>query len=247
MQKQKYKVQLFYNASLRTGLNTVTFSKEESTHIVRVLRKNIGDTILVTNGDGLSFSGKLNIVNPKQCVASIEKETAHKPMPYSLHIAIAPTKRNERFEWFLEKATEIGITEITPLICARSERKIIKAARLKRVLESALKQSLKYYLPKLNTLTTLSDFLKAQKSSESNLYIAHCETSVQKQALPSILNSTKKHTILIGPEGDFTPQEIKAAIAANAQEISLGPSRLRTETAAVLATAMCYHANAHHW
>jgi 16S rRNA (uracil1498-N3)-methyltransferase len=148
-----------------------------------------------------------------------------------LHIAIAPTKNIDRFEWFLEKATEIGIDEITPIICRHSERKIIKTERGSRILLSAMKQSLKYHLPKLNEAISLANFLKS--NFDGTKYIAHCEDG-EKNELKTV-SKTEKTLILIGPEGDFSPKEIELALQNQFRAVSLGTSRLRTETAGIIA------------
>jgi len=234
-------MQLFYNAGITKDSQQFTFDKTESRHIVRVLRKKIGDQLYISNGAGVLFTSEIVLADDKKCLAniiSIEKKS--KPWNYNLHVAIAPTKNIDRFEWFLEKATEIGIDEITPILCDRSERKIIKTVRLEKIIESAMKQSLKFYLPKLNTLTKLSDFLK--KDHKSNLYIAHCEKT-EKKNLKTILNPNQNTTILIGPEGDFSIPEIKNALSHNFTPVSLGISRLRTETAGVVATNLVSYIN----
>ncbi|MCF6346769.1 MAG: 16S rRNA (uracil(1498)-N(3))-methyltransferase [Flavobacteriaceae bacterium] len=228
-------MQLFYNANI-TDTKQFTFDKTESRHIVRVLRKKTGDQLFITNGKGLLFNSEISIANDKKCLVTIIKvDKKPKPWNYHLHIAIAPTKSMDRYEWFLEKATEIGIDEITPLLCDHSERKILKAERLEKIIESAMKQSLKFHLPKLNPLIKFSDFIN--HDFDSNLYIAHCEKA-NKQTLKSVLLPNQKITILIGPEGDFSSSEIEKAIQQNFTPISLGESRLRTETAGVVATQM---------
>jgi 16S rRNA (uracil1498-N3)-methyltransferase len=151
---------------------------------------------------------------------------------FRLHLAVAPTKMNERYEWFLEKATEIGIQEITPIICEHSERKVIKTDRFQKILESAMKQSLHYYLPKLNEPIAFKDFIKTEKSGQ--LFIAHCEET-NKKLLKNELKTNEEVTILIGPEGDFSVKEIQLALAHNFIPVSLGNTRLRTETAAIVA------------
>lgn len=230
-------MQLFYTPDITKNADSFTFDKTESRHIMKVLRKRTSDQLFITNGKGQLFTSEITIGNDKSCTVKIVKvETKEKPWNYNLHIAIAPTKNIDRFEWFLEKATEIGIDEITPILCDRSERKIIKIDRLNRILESAMKQSLKFQLPKLNNLTSFSDFI--EHSNDESLFIAHCEDS-DKKTLKSALEtvkSTSKHTItiLIGPEGDFSNSEIEAAINKNFKPISLGESRLRTETAGIV-------------
>jgi len=227
-------MQLFYNSQITESDEKFTFNKIESKHIVRVLRKNEGDLLYITNGNGFLFSAKISIANDKRCVVNIiESEKKTKPWHYNLHIAIAPTKNNDRFEWFLEKATEIGIDEITPIICDRSERKFLKLERMRKIIESAAKQSLKYHFPKLNEPTKFEDFIKAHSSGK--LFIAHCE-GLEKESLQSQCKTEDKIAILIGPEGDFTPNEIKKATAKNYLAITLGESRLRTETAGIIAT-----------
>ena len=157
----------------------IFFDKEESRHIGKVLRKKEGDILDITNGKGVFFKAELTMVSPKKCIATMTETTKQQPLPYHLHLAVAPTKSNDRFETFLEKATEIGITEITPIICEHSERKTIKPERYEKILQSAMKQSLKAYLPKLNTAVSSKDFIK-QKHNENLLCIAHCEETDKK-------------------------------------------------------------------
>jgi len=227
-------MQLFYNANILESDKQFTFDKTESKHIVRVLRKKVGDQLYITNGKGILYIAEITIANDKKCLTTIIS-VLQKPKPwnYYLHIAIAPTKNIDRFEWFLEKATEIGIDEITPLLCNHSERKVIKTERLEKIIDAAMKQSLKFHLPKLNPLTKFSDFTKQE--FEGNLYIAHCEKT-DKQSLKSIVQPNQKTTILIGPEGDFSISEIEMAIQQKFKPITLGESRLRTETAGMVAT-----------
>ena len=229
-------MQLFYNPNITKDTKQFTFDKTESRHIVRVLRKKTGDQLFITNGNGLLFNSEISIANDKKCLVNITTvEKKPKPRNYYLHIAIAPTKSMDRFEWFLEKATEIGIDEITPLLCDRSERKVLKSERLEKIIESAMKQSLKFHLPKLNPLIKFSDFVN--QDFESNLYIAHCEKT-DKPTLKSVLSPNQKITVLIGPEGDFSNSEIEKAVHQNFTPITLGESRLRTETAGVVTTQM---------
>ncbi|WP_309613264.1 16S rRNA (uracil(1498)-N(3))-methyltransferase [Flavobacterium sp.] len=225
-------MQLFYNPHLNETLTSFVFDKEESKHIIKVLRKKESDILHVTNGLGFLFTTEITIASDTKCtvkIVSFEKQEAPK---FHLHLAVAPTKMNERYEWFLEKATEIGIHEITPIICEHSERKVIKIDRFQKILESAMKQSLHYYLPKLNEPITFKDFIKTQNSGQ--LFIAHCE-EVEKKSLKNELKTNKDVTILIGPEGDFSVKEIQLAIDANFIPVSLGTTRLRTETAAIVA------------
>ncbi|PQJ69568.1 16S rRNA (uracil(1498)-N(3))-methyltransferase [Polaribacter butkevichii] len=226
-------MQLFYNSEISTETTQITFDKIESKHIVRVLRKKEGDILKITNGKGELFDVEISFANDKRCAAIIiNAQKKPKPWSYYLHIAIAPTKLNDRIEWFLEKATEIGIDEITPIICANSERRVVKLERFEKILQSAMKQSLKFTLPKLNAPVKLADFIK--QDFEGQVCIAHCEDQ-EKTLLQSVVNPSEKTTILIGPEGDFSPDEIKKCLAKNMIPVSLGESRLRTETAALVA------------
>ena len=226
-------MQLFYNSTIDKNTLEITFDKIESRHIVKVLRKKEGDAIYITNGKGQVFNCKITIANDKKCLVSIlGKEEKKQFKDYYLHVAIAPTKNNDRLEWFIEKATEIGIDEITPIICQNSERKIIKKERLEKIIVAAMKQSLKFYLPKLNEAVSFSEFLK--KKQKGDIYIAHCEES-EKKYLKSVVKPKDSVTILVGPEGDFTVTEISESIAKNHIPITLGINRLRTETAALVA------------
>ncbi len=224
-------MQLFYTPDISANTKEFTFSKEESKHLTKVLRKKEGSNIHITNGRGYLFEGSLITADTKQCVATIHKATLQDQKKYSLHLAVAPTKINDRYEWFLEKATEIGIDEITPIICDHSERKVIKAERFQKILQTAMKQSLNCYLPKLNEAISFKQFVTKTKA---NCFIAHCEEESKKSLKESIIQNTNT-TILIGPEGDFSPQEIALAKENNYIPISLGNTRLRTETAAIVA------------
>lgn len=227
-------MQLFYNPSVTKNSKEVTFDKEESRHIIKVLRMHEGDTFKITNGSGTFFDAQIISANPKQCLAKILSEENQPPLPYHLHLAVAPTKLNDRYEWFLEKATEIGISEITPIICDHSERKVIKPERYAKIVQSAMKQSLKAQLPTLNEAVSFKEFINSEKKSDGLKCIAHCEET-EKQSLKSVLLPKKKVLILIGPEGDFSPDEIELAKEAGFLPVTLGDSRLRTETAAIVA------------
>lgn len=225
-------MQLFYNPDLNVGDSTFTFDDNESKHIVKVLRKKNGDELWITNGKGLLFEARIIEDSIKKCkveILSSKKSFAH---THWLHLAVAPTKMNDRFEWFLEKATEIGVHEITPIICGRSERKSLKLDRMQRVIESAMKQSLQTYLPQLNEPIRLSEFL--EKSRKGLKFIAHCEETERFELKRRVIPD-QDLTILIGPEGDFTPTEIKNALDKSFVPVIMGKTRLRTETAAVVA------------
>lgn len=225
-------MQLFYEAELNENSQQVIFDKKESGHIIKVLRKQQGDLLHITNGKGHLFTAEIVDANHNKCIAAITDFIFKKAPSYKLHLAVAPTKRNERYEWFLEKATEIGIGEITPVICERSERKSIKTIRYERVLQSAMKQSLQSYLPKLNHPKSLMDFLKTEQSEQR--FIAHCIED-EKKLLKNSIHPNTDISILIGPEGDFSENEIETALSLGWKPISLGDSRLRTETAAIVA------------
>ncbi len=225
-------MQLFYSPELTNTNKTFMFSKEESKHIVRVLRKKEKDVLFVTNGKGFIFKCEINTANDKKCEVSIIETTLQEPQKYNLHLAVAPTKMNDRYEWFLEKATEIGITEITPIICDHSERKVIKTERFEKILESATKQSLSAYKPILNNAIPLKNFI--ENTTTTTKFIAHCEET-EKKSLKKELQPNKDYLILIGPEGDFSQKEIDLALKHNFIPVTLGETRLRTETAAIVA------------
>ena len=225
-------MQLFYNPNIDHATEIFSFDKEESGHIVKVLRKKEGDILFVTNGLGLMFKTEITSASDKKCVVKILEAVSQPKPKYELHLAVAPTKMNDRYEWFLEKATEIGVTEITPLVCDHSERKVVKTERFDKIIQSAMKQSLHAYLPKLNTPTSFRDFMKIEP--EGQKLIAHCEKT-DKKSLKHTAKKNGKVTILIGPEGDFSTSEITMAIEKGYIPVTLGDARLRTETAAVAA------------
>ena len=225
-------MQLFYSPDISENTLTFSFSREESNHILKVLRKQVGDLLHITNGNGWLFQAQITEINSKKCDAKIISKTLQTKRNYQLHLAVAPTKMNDRYEWFLEKATEIGVDTITPLICDHSERKIVKTERFEKILQGAMKQSLSCYLPKLNEAILFKDFIVGTFSGD--LFIAHCAESDRK-SLKSELRPATDVTILIGPEGDFSIKEIEKAINNKFIPVTLGETRLRTETAAIVA------------
>lgn len=231
-------MQLFYAPNINPP--HYTLSEEESKHAVRVLRLSQGDTLSITDGAGRLFSCQVTDANPKRCsVEVISTIEEFEPLPYSLTMCVAPTKNIERFEWFLEKATEIGISEVYTLLTSHSERKAIKLERETKVITSAMKQSLKAYHPTLHDITPIKNVINREFDGER--YIAHCGEAVTvegRQFLGDIAPKSGNIEILIGPEGDFSPEEVKAAVAKGYKEISLGNQRLRTETAAVVAVSI---------
>ena len=222
-------MQLFFTTNTE---KEIILSAEESKHTTKVLRKKEGDILHFTDGKGGFYKAEITLADSRKCrLTIISSEQKPKQHNYHLHIAIALTKNMDRFEWFLEKACEIGIDEITPIICERSERKLIKTQRCNRILLSAMKQSLKFHLPKLNEAITLKDVLK--QDFEGNKYIAHCEDGEKKELKQEKVAA--KTLILIGPEGDFSTNEINMALQNNFKAVSLGKTRLRTETAGIVA------------
>lgn len=225
-------MQLFYNPDIEEHTPQLTFSNEESKHIVKVLRKSVGDELDITNGKGWLFKAQITLADIRNCIATISSETFQNKRNYRLHLAVAPTKMNDRYEWFLEKATEIGIDTITPIICDHSERKVIKPDRFEKIIQSAMKQSNQLYLPTLNDAVSFKDFIK--QDFEGALFIAHCEET-QRKSLKSELKANQDITVLIGPEGDFSVKEIEIALKHKFIPVTLGETRLRTETAAIVA------------
>lgn len=201
---------------------------EESWHCAKVLRFKAGDEIGLIDGKGNFYEGQLSVVNEKKCLANITfGPRIQNKHPYYLHLAIAPTKNIDRVEWLVEKAIEIGVDEISFVRCKNSERTVIKEDRLIKIAESAVKQSLQSYIPKINPLTNFADILKTNADLK---FIAHCEEET-KQHLKSFDLKNKTSLVLIGPEGDFSNDEIALAKSSGFTEISLGENRLRTETA----------------
>lgn len=224
-------MRFFYDSTIAGNYHTL--SEEESKHCSRVLRLKQGDEIFITNGQGTLFRSQIvNIDNKKTTVSVIETIHNYNQLDYRLHLAVAPTKNIDRIEWFLEKATEIGFTEFTPIICKNSERQVVKIDRLNRIVEAAMKQSYKTYHPIMNEATMFADFIKNDNSQQK--FIAHCEENLQRLYLANQVQPKTSVTVLIGPEGDFTKQEINLALQQYTA-ITLGDSRLRTETAALVA------------
>ncbi len=229
-------MQLFYAPDIVPPHHTL--SEEESKHCVRVLRLGVGDELHLTDGRGNLYRCRVSDPNPKRCaVEVVETFAEYGKMPYSITLAVAPTKNIERFEWFLEKATEVGVTRIVPVECDHSERRIIKYDRELRVITSAVKQSLKAYHPILDELTPLRRLIAAP--FDGSKFIAHCEDNASERLyLASEIRKNENILILIGPEGDFSPEEINFALENGFRPVTLGPQRLRTETAAVAAAMM---------
>ena len=222
---------LFYTPDLKE--DSYRLSEEESKHCVRVLRLTEGDPVFLIDGKGLFCEAIIATAHPKACLLKVvDRKINYGKRDFQLTIGVAPTKNIDRFEWFLEKSTEIGIDRVIPLLCRYSERKEIKPERLEKVMVSAMKQSIKAYLPVLSPLQTFKETIKSQFSGQK--FIAHCYEG-EKQLLRDALVRGKDVLILIGPEGDFSTEEVEMAINEGYMPISLGNSRLRTETAALVA------------
>lgn len=221
-------MRLFFDEHI-TNSGSHTLSQEESKHIIRVLRLNTGDQIGILDGNGNQFTCEISDPNPKKCVVQIKEQIKFPEPNTNIHIAIAPTKQMDRLEWFLEKATEIGITEISLFTSDNSERVKINEERLKKKLISAMKQSQRFHLPKLNNIASLQEIIKENPSG----LIAHCYEDEKSNIAKEY--ASLKGPVLIGPEGDFSENEVKQALEAGYKAITLGENRLRTETAALYA------------
>ena len=246
---------VFYTPDLQDQAH-YQLNEEESKHCSRVLRLSVGDTVFLIDGRGGLYEAEIETAAKKHVELRITKTTkAYQKRNHHLHIAVAPTKNIDRLEWFLEKATEIGIDEITPIICERSERKVVKGDRLEKVITAAVKQSLQAYHPVLNPAVTFSELLAQQTNAQQtdlhtspntsaqksvSKLIAHCIDDEQRRYLKDLVQPHGNYLMLIGPEGDFSPQEISSALAEGFMPVTLGTTRLRTETAAL---AACFELN----
>lgn len=215
--------------------------ESDSQHCVKVLRKGLGDVIPVIDGMGKRYICRIIDPHPKHALLEIiEVSEEPQPWPAKLTLAVAPTKHLDRMEWLVEKLVEIGINRFTPLLCSRSERKEIKRERIEKIAVSAMKQSLKAALPVVDEMTPLKRFIKESSALSSDKFVAYCDSECQRKVLAKEISPAKDTVILIGPEGDFSPQEIEEIISAGFMPVTLGDCRLRTETAA-LAAAQTFH------
>ena len=221
---------IFYSRDIEEGVANLT--DDECQHCAKVLRKKMGDDVYVTDGQGILYAGTIGMISKKEVQIVSLKIVEEQAVPYVIGIAISPTKNIDRFEWFLEKATEIGITDIYPFLSKRSERKIIKPERLEKRIIAAMKQSKNLHKPRLHPLLSLKEVIEKEVKVE-NKYIAHCMEP--ESALQKLYVSGEDAVVLIGPEGDFTEDEVSLAAANKWREVSLGKSRLRTETAGLVA------------
>lgn len=233
-------MQIFYSAEIKDG--RALFSREESGHCLRVLRMRRGDSLTFTDGMGNLYDGVITTDDPKGMTVTITSVKSDPcPRDYRLHVAISPLKNDDRFEWFIEKAVETGIDVITPVICSRSEKKRIRRERLEGIILSAMKQSARCLLPRLDEPETLTGFLR--RPARGKMLIGTCDTSFDRSGITDAFGRGDNVTILIGPEGDFTPEEVKAAISAGYVPVHIGKGRLRTETAGIAACCSVYLAN----
>jgi 16S rRNA (uracil1498-N3)-methyltransferase len=211
---------------------TYTLPEDESKHAVRVLRLGVGDAVELVDGRGGRYTAAVADANPKRCQLRITEHATTAPRSYFTHVAVAPTKNLDRMEWFVEKAVEVGVERITFLRCARSERRELKLERLEKIAISALKQSGQAWLPQLDEMTDYAAFVA--NAAPETTFIAHLEEG-ERTALAQVASAGPGCCVLIGPEGDFTPGEIALALAKGIRPVTLGASRLRTETAALAA------------
>jgi 16S rRNA (uracil1498-N3)-methyltransferase len=224
---------IFYCPDIASG--EAILSPEESAHCIRVLRLGQGEKVQVIDGKGGFYAATIAVPDAKKCRLEILETLEHrKARDYKIEVAIAPTKNMDRFEWFIEKSVEIGIDMITPLLCHRSERRVLKTDRLQKLILSSMKQAIIPYRPVLNELTVFKSYLANPGIPEYNRFIAHCEDTGRKK-IQEVCKAGKDAVVLIGPEGDFAPEEIALAVKHGFIPVSLGVNRLRTETAGIVA------------
>jgi len=231
-------IRFFYDPQISGEL-----PEDEAKHATRVLRLSVGDELLLMDGNGCFFRAKITVATGHRCLYKVlETMPQERAWEGHIHLAMAPTKLNDRTEWFAEKATEIGMDELSFLDCRFSERRVIKCERIDKILISAVKQSHKAWKPVLNEMTSFERFVKAER--EGDKFICHCyneediEEGAEKPFLMDVLQRGVETTVLIGPEGDFSVDEVKLALQNGYRSVSLGTSRLRTETAALVAVHM---------
>ena len=232
-------MQLFFDPQFDPASQTLRLDPDEARHALKVLRLAAGDTISITDGRGNLYTCRIDAADRRTGELTLRTESVETECgrpPYRLTMAVAPTKNIDRFEWFLEKATEVGVSEIIPIETARSERRALKPERAAKVIAAAVKQSLKCYCPKLHELTPFAELLSMPFAGRK--FIAHCDAGGERRFLGDLLQAGDDAMVLIGPEGDFSPEEIAAALAHGFLPVTLGHQRLRTETAAVVATVI---------
>ena len=235
----------FYKEDLVASSNDIVLDEATSKHIVQVLRMQNGGQLQLTNGKGDLFTAEISDNNRKKCIVTVIQKSEIENRKSKISIAISPVKNNTRFEWFLEKATEIGVTEIIPLICSRTEKTVFKFERMKSILVSAMLQSQQCWLPLLHEPVQYGKLWQSSKTlpkldEYQQKFIAHCINDAKRNLADMINDALSSKIILIGPEGDFTPDEIELALQNHYSAVSLGETRLRTETAGIVAaTLLC--------
>ncbi len=228
----------FYSDTITPAAAQYVLNEETSKHVAQVLRMTIGEQLLLTDGKGHLFTAEITDDNRKKCVVKIVVVKAQAPKERKISIAISLVKNSNRLEWFLEKATEIGVSEIIPLLCQRTEKQHFRQDRMKAIVVSAMLQSQQSWLPVLQEPTKFSSLLQQTQSTQK--FIAHCEEASKEQLADKLVDNVAESLILIGPEGDFSPDEIAAALQHGFLPVALGNTRLRTETAGVVAaTLLC--------
>ena len=228
----------FYKEDLVASSTDVVLDEANSKHVVQVLRMQNGEQLQLTNGKGDLFTAEITDNNRKKCTVKVIQTNNLQRSTNNISIAISPVKNNTRFEWFLEKATEIGVTEIIPLVCSRTEKTVFKFERMKSILISAMLQSQQCWLPVLHEPTKFNALITS--ATQQQKFIAHCTDDAKRDLTDLNNESLSSKIILIGPEGDFTEEEIKLALENHFSAVSLGETRLRTETAGIVAaTLLC--------
>lgn len=232
-------MQLFYDPQFTPDSQNIRLGDDEARHALKVLRLDAGDTLCVTDGRGNLYTCRIDSADRRRCELTLHAEQVQSgcgQLPYRLTMAVAPTKNIDRFEWFLEKATEVGVSEIIPMETAHSERRTLKSERSEKVIAAAMKQSLKCYCPQLHPMTPFAELLSRPFAGRK--FIAHCDAGGERRFLGDLLHAGEDAVVLIGPEGDFSAEEIAAALAHGFEPVTLGHQRLRTETAAVVAAVI---------
>jgi len=233
-------MQIFYAPDITSKYYSL--DEKESKHLIRVLRMAKGADVKLIDGKGNLYEGFISEPDQNECIIEITREIKNfEKRNYKLHIAISPLKNPERFEWFVEKSVEIGIDEITPLICKNTEKPGIKNERVNNLIISAMKQSLKAKRTVLNEITSFKDFIN--KNLEGTKMIAHCDNSTGRRKISDVYSKNSDSIILIGPEGDFSREEVDSAVKRGFMPVHLGTSRLRTETAGLAACHSIYFIN----
>lgn len=225
----------FYKEDIDLSSTALVLDEDTSKHVVQVLRMQVGGLLQVTDGKGNLFTAEIADNNRKKCEVTILKTTNNKPQTTNISIAISLLKNTSRFEWFLEKATELGVAEIIPLICARTEKTAFKTERMKSILVSAMLQSEQCFLPVLREPVKFGVVLS---SAHQQKFIAHCIDGEKRELADMINENLSSKIILVGPAGDFTAEEVQAAVEHHFIPVALGSTRLRTETAGIAAAAL---------